>query len=118
MTTKTNGAEFKRFLNDDSFWLPEEEAYYEDEIIIVDGTQVPDYDFAPDSISDTAKVSIEGGAVFSKAWDKESAPSFEGYFKKWRKLQSSATMVIEFPKEKLASVKAALKAAGAKEHKV
>lgn len=109
---KTNGAEFKRFYTDDAFWPDSDgSTWHEDELVTVDGKcYEQDYSNVPDS----AVVTIADGIVFSHKWDSESAPSFETYFKRWRKLQTTETFTVEAPKDKLDAIKAAIKAAGGK----
>jgi len=112
MPTKTTGAELKAFYTDETVWP--EGAYHEDEEVVVDGVALSD-DGDITLIADAAKVTVAGGVVFDlPGVDSEDAPSFETYFKRWRKLQSTAFMAVECPKEKLDEVIAAIVAAGGK----
>lgn len=91
MAVKTTGAEFKRFYNDKAFWP--EGTWHEDEVMTVDGKdQEGGVDI--DALRDESEVRIEGGIVFGPQFD-QNEPSFEGYFKRWRKLQTTATFVVE-----------------------
>jgi hypothetical protein len=111
MAVKTNGAQFKRFYNDNDFW-PEGENYvwHDDESIVIDGAE-RNREAEIDEISDTAVVVISGGCVFGPAYGG-GEPSFEAYFKRWRKLQNTTSFVVECDKALFESVKAAIVAAG------
>jgi hypothetical protein len=67
-----------------------------------------------DAIPDAAAVTIEGGIVFGPQWTSDNEPSFEGYFKRWRKLQKTKSFVVECDESKLEAVMAVIKAAGGK----
>lgn len=111
MATKTSGAEIKRFYCDPEFW-PEDgdDTYHDDEEIIVDGKPM-DTDQEIQNIPDSAVVTIAGGIVFSKKWDGDE-PSFETYFKRWKKKQSTVSVIVECDVSKRDSVVAVVKAAG------
>ncbi len=111
MATKTNGAEFKRFYNDESYWAigKSSSAWHEDEEITVNGVPTTE---GLDAIDDDAKVVISGGIVFGLP--RELDPSFEQFFKDWKKKQTTATLVVEFDKSKAEQIAAAIKAAGGK----
>lgn len=111
MAIKTIGAEFKHFYSDKDFW-PEGENYvwHEDETIVVDGAE-RDREAEIDTISDTAVVVIDGGVIFGPAHGG-GEPSFESYFKRWRKRQHTASFVVECDKDVFEAVKAAVVAAG------
>lgn len=108
MTTNTNGAEFKRFYNDSTFWP--DNAWHEDVGFYVDGELIGD-DFDMNTVADTAKVGIDGGIVLGLP---KGEPSVESYFKRWRKEQTLKTLVVEVDLAKLDDVLAAIKAAGGK----
>ncbi len=114
MTVKTTGAEFKRFYSDLDFW-PEDDGktYHEDEDIIVNGKEFCDDDESI-SIDDTATVTISGGIVLSQKWLDEDAPSLETYFKRWRKKQATAYLVVEVERSREGELRAAILAAGGK----
>ena len=111
MTTKTTGAEFKRFYMDEVYWPQDDgNTYHEDETVLVNGAE---HDGDYDTIPDNALVTIDGGIVLGPQWDGDE-PSFETYFKRWRKLQSTASMVVEVGRAKEDALRAAIKAAGGK----
>lgn len=84
MTTKTTGAEWKRFYSDKTYWP--KQAYHEDEELIVDGEP---WTWTDDmmTIADAAKITVSGGVVYLNENDK-NGPTVEAYFKRWRKAQS------------------------------
>ncbi len=106
---KTSGAEFKRFYNDDKTWP--EDSWHEGEWIVVNGEE---WDFMKeiDEIPDVAVVKLSGGVV--RDLPDGTEPSLEAYFKRWKKRQTSMTIVVECDVSKLKDVKAAIKAAGGK----
>ena len=111
MPTKTTGAEFKRFYNDDSFWPQDDgNTWHEDETITVNGVEQTD-GVDTDTLPDDAVVTIADGIVFGPKWDGNE-PSFETYFKRWRKQQSTVSFLVECDASKLDALKAAIKAAG------
>lgn len=118
MVTKTTGAELKRFYSDTKFW-PEHEAdgengpWHEDECIDVDGeVYPPDADIM--KIADDAMVRVDGGVVSGARFKDGEGPSFEGYFKRWRKEQAKVTLVVECDVGKRDEVLVALKRLGVK----
>jgi hypothetical protein len=56
-------------------------------------------------------VTVDGAIVLGPKWN-ENEPSFEGYFKSRRKLQSTKSFVVECDDAKFEAAKAAIKAAG------
>lgn len=106
---KTTGAEFKRYLNDDTFWP--EGAYYDDEILTVDSREWTREE-GTDAIPDSAVVRIEGGVVLSP--HGHFIQSMENHFKKWRKHQKATTIIVECDFDRLDELKAAIKSAGGK----
>lgn len=111
MSTKTTGAEFKRFYNDDAWWPQDDgNTYHDDELVLINGSEWEDgYEYVPDA----AKVTIDGGMVFGPQWDGNE-PSFEVYFKRWKKEHNTEFFNVEAPKDKVEAIKAAIKAAGGK----
>ena len=108
MTVKTTGAEFNRFYADKTVWT--EDLWHDNELISVDGSLVDDLDdLPPDS-----KVMIQGGDVYNVAREDRFVCSFETLFKRWRKAQTVATLVIKMPKDKVAALKLHIKAVGGK----
>lgn len=116
MATKCTGADYKAFMDDKSFWKetgePDGYTYHDDEVLIVNGVEA-DLDFDPMKMSDSDRVTIEGGVVINAAQGPEM-PSLEAYFKRWRKAQTTRYLVVEAPVEKLDEISEALKALGAK----
>ncbi len=110
MTVKTNGAEFKRFYDDNEFWP--EGTWHEDEDITVGG-EIQDGGIDTETLSDDARITIDGGCVFGPQFD-ENEPSLETYFRRWRKKQTTASFVVECDIAKVESVKSAVMAAGGK----
>jgi hypothetical protein len=112
MATKTTGVELKAFYSDTTFWP--EGVYHEDDEVIIDGVHRTDDQDIID-IPDEARVVVAGGVVLDlPGVDNDQAPSFEGYFKKWRKQQTTAFFTGECPKDILDAVLAAIVAAGGK----
>ena len=95
MTVKTTGAEFKRFYNDKTFWPDDaatgSETYHDDELIYVNGEE---YSLDIDKIPDAATVKIDGGIVFNAKFGGEE-PSFDGYFRRWKRKQNTVSFVVE-----------------------
>lgn len=114
MATKTTGAELKRFYQDPTYWPQDDgNTWHDDETITVNG-DVKEFGVDIGSIPDAAVVTVEGGIVFGPQWKSDNEPSFEGYFKRWRKLQKTKSFVVECDESKLEAVMAAIKAAGGK----
>jgi hypothetical protein len=106
---KTTGAEFWAFYNDNTFWP--EGAWHDDEVVRVNGEEM--IDLEENNFPPEAKVEVEGGIVFLRE-NADEGPSFESYFKTWRKAQNTVFLSVECPKDKVDAVKAAIKAAGGK----
>lgn len=113
MAVTTSGAEFKRFYRDPAYW-PEDggDTWHEDVVFSVDGKQISD-EYNMSDVPDAAKVSIDGGLVFSPKFNNNE-PSFETYFKRWRKAQTTQILMIEADQKNIEAIKAAIKAAGGK----
>lgn len=107
MAVKTTGAEFKRFYNDPEFWP--EGAWHDDDLVLVDGVEQDDIDV--DKIADAAKVTIQAGVVLMSESDDEGV-AFDAYFRRWRKSQTTRTIVVEADASKLDAIMAAIKSAG------
>jgi hypothetical protein len=106
---KTTGAEFKRFYSDATTWP--DDVWHDDECVLVDGGAW-DHPEGYEAIPDAAKVEVSDGGVYGLPNNKEI--SFEGYFKQWRKRQTTTTFLVECDLTKVDEVKAAVKAAGGK----
>jgi hypothetical protein len=106
MSTKTTGLEFKKFMNDPSVWKGGR--YLEEEEISVDGGEAgPVDDF--DAINDSSVVVVHSGLIGNEDNDYEA---LEAEFRKWRKRQSTITLVVEVRSDKADKVKKAIKDAG------
>ena len=113
MTVKTTGIEIKRFYSDKDFWPDDNgDTYHDSEEIFVDGTSLA-IEKSIFDIPDSAVVRIRGGIVFRPMWDSNE-PSFEAYFTRWKKMQTTTTIVIECDVTAKAAVIAAIKASGGK----
>lgn len=111
MTVKTTGIEIKRFYRDKDFWPDDNgETYHDSEEIFVDGTSLA-IEKSIFDIPDSAVVSIRGGVVFGPMWDSNE-PTFEAYFKRWKKMQTTVTLLIECDVTAADVVAAAIKTAG------
>jgi hypothetical protein len=113
MAVKTTGVEWKRFYNDQEYWP--KGRYHDEEVIYIDGVMPEEVDL--DNIPDAAVMKIEGGYVADDTVGQikdTTINSLEGHFKKWRKKQSTESIVIEVDKSKVEELKAALKSLGAK----
>lgn len=111
MAVKTSGAEFKLFYDDVRFWPQDDgKTWHDDEVITVNGVMLAD-GVDTEAMPDDAAVTVEGGMVFGPQWDGDE-PSLEAYFKRWRKLQTTRTVLVECDASNLDAVKAAVKAAG------
>jgi len=112
MTTKTTGAEWKRYYSDNSAWP--EGACHDYEVICVDGNQIdPDADLL--EIPDSASMTIAHGTVFPTR-EALDGPSLELHFKRWRKAQNTVFFACEAPRACADAVMAAILAAGGRVH--
>ena len=114
MTVKCTGAEFKACYTDQNFWFladktDQEGTWHDDDTITIDGRADDDIDASV--IRDDAKVEITGGIVFGPVVGAPE-PSLEGYFKRWKKTQNTAKVLVSCDKSVLDAVIAAIKAAG------
>lgn len=111
MTTKTTGAELKKFYNDSTFWPTPGGAWHEDETIEVDGVPLDEADI--DSIPDTVVVKVTGGIVLGLGPEPGGdEPSFEAYFKRWRRQQNTVTFLVSCDKAFAAGIKEGIKIMG------
>jgi hypothetical protein len=107
VAAKTNGAEFKAYLDDDSVWPANQ--WHEDEEVFVNGKlSAGDYLAIPDE----AVVEIHGGYIEKPNRGSEEVVSLEDHFTAWQAAQTSETIVVSIPKSKAADVRAAITAAG------
>ena len=109
MPTKATGSEFKKFYQDQQFWPDEADTFHEEEVVLVN---VEDHgDKGYDNIPDNAVVLLSHGIVFNAQVGSDE-PSFETYFKRWRKLQTTASFIVECDISQRDAVIAAIRAAG------
>lgn len=122
MTVKCTGAEFLRFYNDKAWWFSEadgtaeagDQTWWEDAEVTVSGEGVSEHEFDFDAnIKPNDVVTVSGGVVFGKVVGSKE-PTVEAYLRRWLKAQSTKTVVIDCPKDKLDAILAAVKAAGGK----
>jgi hypothetical protein len=118
MPTKTTVAEFTAFYNDPEVWA--NEAWYEDATLSIDGKEVPDetdWSTVPESLGAASTLVINGGVLLrpkKKGSMETDGLDFEAVFKRWRKAQTTATLAVTVPKDKLDELKAFVKAIGGK----
>ena len=112
---KCSGKELKDFENDVTYFHPgsaEREATYMDDVLIeVNGVEVEDFDIQ--QLNDTDKIEIIAGGVLYCTKGQEDQ-SLESYFRRWKKEQTTVTIIVECDKSKHDAVVAAIKAAGGK----
>ncbi len=111
MSVKTTGSELKRFYFDDAYWP--DGTWHEDEEIEVDGSPLSE-DLGIEDLPDDAVVKIAGGAVIGLPDCGDDGPSFEGYFKKWRRVQNTVSFVVECDKKDVDVLKTSIRAFGGK----
>ena len=111
MSVKTTGAELKQFYLDNAYWP--DGAWHEDEDIEVNGSPLSE-DSSIEEVPDDAVVKITGGAVIGLPGYENEGPTFEGYFKKWRKAQNTVTFVVECDKKDVDVLKTNIRTFGGK----
>lgn len=107
MTTKTTGAEWKRFYTDKTVWP--DGAYHEDVVVHINGVHNPEASL--EDVPDDAEILIESGYIMLP--DGKDSDLNESFIK-WRDAQNIANGLFEAPKELMETVKAAITAAGGK----
>lgn len=105
-TIKTTGAEWKRFIAEP--WP--DDKYTDDTLLEVDGEEV-DGAYDDSRIPDGAVVKIVAGVIYDG--DRYSR-SLVAEFQQWRRHQNTETFTVTVDKDKVAAVKAAIRAAGGK----
>jgi hypothetical protein len=110
MAIETTGAEFKRFYDDTEVWGTENDGsvYCDDEVITVNGVDHTEGVYTED-VPDDARVTLTGGYIYGLG---DRPLSFELVFKRWKKGQETASMVVECDIGLLDAVVAAVKSAG------
>lgn len=119
MPTKTTVAEFVAFYNDPEVWA--NEAWYEDARLVAGGVELGDdidWSSIPSSLTAADVITIDGGVLLRpkkpSAMSSADAFDFEAVFKAWRKRQTTATVSVSVPKDRLDDLKAFLKGLGGK----
>jgi hypothetical protein len=107
MSVRTNGAEWKRFYADPTFWP--DGAYHEDEEITING-EAADWGVDLTAVADDAVMTVSHGVVF--LGEDDSGPSLETHFKRWRRAQTTVCIACEVHRDKVDAVKSAIRAAG------
>lgn len=106
MAVNTTGEELKRFFEDKKYWP--DGAWFEDDEVLIDGVHDDDIDYM--TVSDNAVVKIKYGTVMFN--DDKDCVSLVGYFKKWRKEQSTTSFVVVCDRANEAAVRAAITSSG------
>lgn len=96
---KTTGLELKRFYKDEAFWP--EGASIDDWYLEVEGVETDPDDL--DTISDEAKVSIQG-IVFLDS-ENNNWVTLDTFFRRWKKQQTHTITLVELPKDQLEDLK-------------
>lgn len=111
MKITVTGAEWKRFYEDSEIW--KDGSFHDDVSGVIDGKTVgsDDLDFDLSAIADSAVITEIDGVYFPDG-DTVDGTSLATVFKKWRKAQTTATIIIECHISKKDAVEAAIIAAG------
>lgn len=109
MAVKMTGAEYKRFMTDETLWG--EDGYFYDAFLSVDGKEEGD-GIDIKILADTAAIRIEGGTVFDLPGGQKM--SLEGLFRKWKRLQDTDTFLVTCPKAQTETIKTLIKNNGGK----
>lgn len=107
MTIKVNGAEFKRFYQDRSFWPNADEYYHEDAVIKVNGVE-DEGGVDVSEILDTDVVTLEGGYVYGP----KNGPSLAAYFRTWKRKQTCVLFNVECDVSKAEEIMAVIRGLG------
>lgn len=97
MTIKISGIDFKNFYNDKDFWP--EDTYIDDINITINGKRLPDNKEVGDAVQDSDIITIVSGYIVDHPDGYDG--SLLSYYKKWKKLQEKAYIVIEVEKDLL-----------------
>lgn len=107
----TSGRMWKKFLNDDTFWV--NGSHYEDEYITVNNLEVNE-EFNLAAVADTDTVRIKGGTVILTdgvdAWNHTCL--LVSHFRKWLKTQTHVDLVVTIERSKVQKLRQVVKAAG------
>ncbi len=95
---KVIGKVFKEFYRDEKFWGPE--TYHEDTILLINDDTFNEDTWQIEDIKDTDIVTIDGGFIVNHP-DLEDGCSFEKFYAKWLKQQTTTRILIEISNDKL-----------------
>ena len=106
------GLEFKKFWSDPAFWPGD--THNDDVLLIVNGKAM-DEDAEIEDVNDTDLIKIESGFVVDSPFYKSGeTPDLLSYFKKWQKIQTTVSFLVDCDHALFEAVKAAVLAAGGK----
>lgn len=104
MAVKMTGAEYKRFMTDETLWG--EDGYFDDAFLSVDGKEEVDV-IDIEILADTSAIQIKGGYVFDLPGGREM--TLDGLFRKWKRLQDTDTFLVTCPKALTETIKSLIK---------
>jgi hypothetical protein len=104
---KTDGATFKRYMEDNSPGVWPNETYYDDSLILVNGED-KGHDFDLATVADTDVIEIKYGVVFMEG-DIEKDVAMTTHFRRWLRKQTTVRLLVEVPKEYEAGMRNAIK---------
>ena len=107
MAIRATGAEFRKYYADEAFWP--EGSFHDDAVITINGRQDDDADLT--AVQDTDDLVISGGSVYAFDFSTRIS-SMEQHFQDWRKLQTTRSILVEAPANKLEQVMTAIRDAG------
>lgn len=102
---KITGAEIKEFFKDDNYWG---EACVEGLLLEIDGKESMEGSGCIEDLNDSSEIKIKDGVVFNFG-DDSDAVSFKTFFTRWRKQQTTATVLIRCDKKDLENILKILK---------
>lgn len=104
MSVKLSGTDFKAWIASD--W-GHPDAWWEDEVITVDGVEADNCEVA--GIPDHAVVVVTGGVILSPLDAGMEDRNAETELRRWLRARSTAHVVVEVEKEQVQNLKALLK---------
>lgn len=107
---KMTGKEWKDFYGDPNYW--KEGIWFDGEYITIDGEPIED-DEALDQVKDDSIVRILSGVVFLNDEDTVGV-SLETYYARWKKEQTTVTLVVRVNKTRLPHLEQLIKDNGGK----
>jgi hypothetical protein len=111
MASKTNGATFKSFMQDNKYWF---QRYWDDDEVTVDGVVVDEFDEMYENVSDSSVVVIKAGYVYSDEDESFKGMELTSFFNRWLKMQSTISVTVTIDRSREAEFKALMKANGFK----